>query len=130
MNFVKRKATMKSKFVVNKFDEVKQQFLVKIKAVVEMAEIPHDLIINWDHTGIEYIPVSQWTMAQEGSKRVEISGIEEKRQITAIVAGSLSGDFLPIQLVYKGTTTKCFSPVTFPENGMSQLPITIGAMKI
>ena len=122
MNFVKRKATKKSKLVVNNFDEVKQQFLVDIKAVVEMAEIPHDLIINWDQTRIKYIPVSEWTMAREGSKRVEISGIEDKRQNTAVFAASLSGDFLPIQLVYKGTTTKFFPPVTFPEKSYHSYP--------
>ena len=114
MNFVKRKATTKSKLVVKNFEEVRYQFLLDIKAVVEMAEIPYDLIINWDQTGIKYIPVSEWTMEKEGSKRVEIAGINDKRQITAVFAGSLTGDFLPVQLVYKGTTTKCLPSVSFP----------------
>ena len=130
MIFVKWKVTTKSKLVVNNFDEVKQQFLVDIKAVVEMAEIPHNLIINWDQTGIKYIPVSEWTMAQEESKLVEISGIEDKRQITAVFAVSLSGDFLPIQLVYKERPLNVSLWLLFQKNGISQLPITIGAMKI
>jgi len=48
--------------MVKNFEEVKCQFLLAIKAVVEMAAIPFDLIINWDQTGIKYIPVSegQW----------------------------------------------------------------------
>lgn len=70
-----------------------------IKAVVEMAEIPKDLIVNWDQTAIKYVPVSEWTMEKVGSKRVEIAGLQDKRQITAVFAGSLTGDFLPIQLV-------------------------------
>ena len=45
---------------------------------MEMEEIPRQLLINWDHTGIQYVPVSAWTMAKEGSKRVEIAGINDK----------------------------------------------------
>ena len=33
-----------------------------------------------------------------------------------MLGGSLSGDFLPIQLVYQGKTTKCFPSVAFPES--------------
>ena len=120
MNFVKQKATTKSKLIVKNFEEVRYQFLLDIKAVAEMAEIPYDLIINWDQTGIKYIPVSEWMMEKEGSKKVEIAGINDKRQITAVFAGSLTGDFLPVQLVYKGTTTKCLPSVSFHRNGTSQ----------
>jgi len=40
-----------------------------------MAEISYDLIINWDQTGIKYIPMSEWMMKKVRSKRVEIAGI-------------------------------------------------------
>ena len=36
----------------------------------------------------------------EGAKRVEVVGKDDKHQITAIFEISMSGDFLPIQLVY------------------------------
>ena len=39
---------------------------------------------------------------KEGSKRIELVGIDDKRQLTAVFAGTLVRDFLPIQLVYKG----------------------------
>ena len=58
------------------------------------------MVINWDHIGIHYVPVSNWTMAIEGLKRVEIFGIEDKRQITAVFAGTMAGDFLYPQIVY------------------------------
>ena len=80
-----------------------------------MEEIPDELVINWDQTGIKYVPVSQWTMAEKGSKRVELEGVNDKRQITAVFAGSLTGDILPVQLVYEGTTSKCHpNGVDFP----------------
>ena len=38
---------------------------------------------------------------------MEIAAINDKRQITAVFACTMSGIFLPMQLIYKGTTTKC-----------------------
>ena len=116
MGFMKRRASTKAKISITNFEEVKTQFLIDIKAVVEFEEIPSDLndIINWDQTGIYYVPVGSWTMEKEGSKRMEIVGIDDKRQITAVFAGSLTGDFLPPQLIYKGTTQRCLPTVSFP----------------
>ena len=116
MGFVKRRGTTKAKVDVKNFDEVKQQFLLDNKAVCEMEEIPFDLIINWDQTGIHYVPVGSWTMEKEGAKRVEIAGADDKRQITAVFAGSLTEDFLPPQLIYKGTTSRCLPTLSFPSD--------------
>ena len=62
------------------------------------------------------MPVSSWTMAKEGSKRVEIIGIDDKRQITAVFGGTLAGDFLPPQLIYQGKTTKYLPSVDSPQD--------------
>ena len=70
MDFVKRRASIKAKIRVPNFEEVKAQFLFNIKVLVEMDEIPFDLIINCDQTGIHYVPVGLWTMDKEGSSRV------------------------------------------------------------
>ena len=78
-----------------------------------MESIPDSLIINWDQREINYIPVSEWRMAKEGSKRVEVTGLKDKRQITAVFAGSMSGDFLPMQLVYQGKTSRCLPTIEF-----------------
>ena len=87
-----------------------------IKNIASLDEIPPALIINWDQTGINYVPVSSWTMEVEGSKRVELVGKDDKRQITAVFASSMVvGDFLPPQLVYQGKTTHCLPRVEFPE---------------
>ena len=108
MKFVKRKATTKkSAITVSNF---KDNFLMDIKAVVVMEEVPGDMILNWDQTAVEYIPVSNWTMAIEGSKRIELIG-DDKQQITATFAGTLIGQFL---LVYEGKTTKCHPSIEFP----------------
>ena len=72
MGFVKRRASTKAKVSAENFEEMKEQFLLDVKTIVKMEEIPHDLIINWDQTGIHYIPVSSWTIEKEGAKRVKL----------------------------------------------------------
>ena len=37
-----------------------------------MDEVPGELIINWDQTGVNYIPVSSWTMQSEGVKKSKL----------------------------------------------------------
>ena len=48
MNFVKRKATTaKSKHAPEDFARLKQVFLDEVVGVVEMEEVPPELILNW-----------------------------------------------------------------------------------
>ena len=80
MQFVKGKATTKAKPAFLNFEEIMHQYLIDIKAIVEMAEIPNDLIKYWDQTAIKYVPVFQWTMERVGSKHVEIAGLDDKNK--------------------------------------------------
>ena len=68
MKFVKRKGSSAAKVSVENFVELKQQFLPDIKAVVEIEDIPAELIFNWDHTAISIVPGSSWTMEMKGTK--------------------------------------------------------------
>ena len=72
INFVQRKGTTsKSKFTVENFEQVKEQFLRDVVTIVEIEEIPGELILNWDQTGIKMIPLNSWTMEEEGTQRIE-----------------------------------------------------------
>ena len=44
--------------------------------------------MNWDHTGINIVPGSAWTMDQKGQQHVKLLTLDDKRQITAVVCGS------------------------------------------
>ena len=79
MGMVKRRVSTKAKVNVEEFEALKEEFLLCIKNIASLDEIPPALIINWDQTGINYVPVSSWTMAVEGSKRVELVGKDDKR---------------------------------------------------
>ena len=46
MGFVKRKATSKAKVIVEDFAQIKAEFLLEVKQVITMDEIPPELIIN------------------------------------------------------------------------------------
>ena len=64
MKFVLRKpgTTFKSKNNVKRFKEIKKQFLQEVNTIVKMEEIPPELILNWDQTGIKIVPTTTWTM--------------------------------------------------------------------
>ena len=112
--FCKKESHIKAKISNVNFEENKTHFVNDVKAIMELEEIPDDLVINWDHTRIHYVPVSNWTMEAEGSKRVAIAGIDDKRQITAVLSITMSGDFLPPQIIHKGTTRRSLPTVKFP----------------
>ena len=129
MGFVKRQASTKAKVSVSDFVQLKSQFVFDVKAIIEMEEIPGELVINWDQTGIQYVPVSSSTMAKEGSKGVKIAGIDDKRKITALFGGTMARDFLPPQLIYQDKTRKNLPPVMFLLIGISPLLKPTGQMK-
>ena len=45
-------------------------------------------------------------MNQAKDKVISIAHTDDKRQITAIVAASMSGECIPIQLLYQGKTVR------------------------
>ena len=78
-----------------------------------MEDVPPELVLNWDQTGIKLVPTTSWTMNEVGARRVELIGSSDKQQITAVFCGSLVGRFLPIQLIYKGKTGRCHPKFKF-----------------
>ena len=116
MGYVKRKVSTSAKVPPKDFDAHKVQFIYDADILVDYGDIPDALVINRDHTGIKYIPVGSWTMEKEGQKRVQITGIDDKRQITAVFPATKTGNFLPIQVIYKGKTKRCLKFVDLPED--------------
>lgn len=115
MHFVQRKCTTsKSKQTAADFTQLKESFLDEVVQTVTMEEIPAELILNWDQTGICMVPSTSWTMDRRGLKWVELPGANDKQQITAVFCASIVGDFLPVQLIYKGKTEWCHPKYQFP----------------
>ena len=53
-------------------------------------------------------------MEEQGTKKIEVIGKGDKRQITAVFGGTMMGDFLPLQLIYEGKTERCLPRYKFP----------------
>ena len=51
-------------------------------------------------------------MNQAKDKVISIAHSDDKRQITAIVAASMSGECIPIQLLYQGKTVRCHPKIS------------------
>ena len=113
MSFVQRKTTKATRTLPKDFDQQKASYLVSIATLVEENDIPDSMIVNFDQTGVNIIPSSEWTMDVKGQKQVSVTGLGDKRQIT--LGCTLSGELLAPQLIYQGKTEKCHPSFTFPE---------------
>ena len=68
MGYVKWKATSKAKVTIENFEELNEQFLLEINHVIVIDEIPANLVLNFEQTGLHFVQVSEWTMEAEGTK--------------------------------------------------------------
>ncbi|KAF9520263.1 hypothetical protein BS47DRAFT_1287271, partial [Hydnum rufescens UP504] len=73
---------------------------------IKMFDVPAELVINVDQTGVCLIPARNKTWVPTGSKQVNTFGKEEKQQFTLMVASSAAGDLLPFQAIIKGKTLR------------------------
>jgi hypothetical protein len=88
------------------------QMAMRLAASIEMYDVHSSLVVNLDQTGVHLVPASFWTYNSAGSSSVAVVGAEDKRQITAVVASSLYGDMLPLQLIFQGRTERSHPPAT------------------
>ena len=56
---------VQQRLTLEDFDKVKEEFLLEVKNIVAMDEIPHDFI-NFDQIALNYVPTTPWTMGREG----------------------------------------------------------------
>ena len=64
MNMIKRKGSCSAKMHIadTEFEKLKEGYLSKIHKAVTDHGTPPELIYKWDHSGLNYVPVSNWTM--------------------------------------------------------------------
>ena len=82
-----------------------------------MNEVPPELIFKWDQTALHLVSTGQWTMHRAGEKVITISKCfnrDDKCQVTAVFAATLTGDFLALQIIYKGKTEHSLPKVSVP----------------
>lgn len=79
--------------------ELEYLYLYGIESAVEKWNIPPDLLVNFDQAPSKLVPVSHSALVKRNSTNVTIASSSDKRTITVTSAVSLSGDFLPPQLI-------------------------------
>ena len=92
-------------------DIMRELFQARIASVVHQgaaqgAIIPPELVVGADETGIHLVPSTSVVLAPKGSKRVAREDGDDKRQITGMVAHTMDGVMLPLQLVFAGKTAR------------------------
>ena len=80
-------------------NETKLDFQRKIKEFQAWHEIPEDLIVNFDQTNLPYTCIGKRTYHKQGSSNVPLVGKGKKKQITGSFAVTMTGQFLPMQLI-------------------------------
>ena len=127
LGYTKRKGTKVARSKPEDFEKTKMDYIERIEKCVNEHNIPDDLILNWDQTGVNLIPGGDWTMDAKGSKQVKITGLNDKRQITALLTISKSGELLPPQIIYKGLNSVILS-ISFRNPGTFTIQKTTGLL--
>ena len=94
----------------------KLAFQKKISGAIFYHDIPKELIVNLVQTPLSYVSPGKYTFDVQDVKTFPIKGIDDKRQMTATFAISMSGEFLHIQVIYEGKTTSCLPKYALPGN--------------
>ena len=116
MKWAKRKGTTDKVKPSQQFlDEEKLTFQGNISTIIEDHDILKDLILNLDQTPLSYVSPGKYTLNPKGAKTVPITGVDDKRQITATFSIGMTGSFLPIQLIYEGKTRRYLPNYDFPK---------------
>lgn len=68
---------------------------------------PESLVVNFDQTGLQIVPTRGVTSCLKGAQEVPILWLDDKRQITAVLAATAYGSLLPVQLIFQGKTVRC-----------------------
>jgi hypothetical protein len=98
-----RKGTTSGQKLPAEWKNLCDKMLMRAAVVAAKKNVTHPaLIINWDQTGLNLIPSYHSTFGKKGDKQIPIAKMDDKRQITAVVASNAMGELLPVQLVWTG----------------------------
>ena len=94
--------------------EEKFTFQRAISTAILERNIPAPRLVNLNQAPLSYVSPGKYTFSFKGVKNVPVKGVDDKRQISATFVVSLTGKFLPIQLIYKVKTKRFLPKFKFP----------------
>jgi len=95
-----------------------ERTVFRLVHLISFYDIPPELLINMDQTGVIILMSKNTTYAEKGSRQVDVAGRDEKRAYTLCVATTPAGNILPFQQVWSGKTWQSL-PIQDAE-GMSE----------
>jgi alkylated DNA nucleotide flippase Atl1 len=102
MDLRRRAATTAAQKLPDNHEEVLHTWRLQIAHTIGTKNIPPELVINVDQTGCHLVPVSKHTLGKRGAKAIRAVGVDDKRQVTVVVAGAADGTLLPWQVIFTG----------------------------
>ncbi|KAK3252301.1 hypothetical protein CYMTET_38389 [Cymbomonas tetramitiformis] len=109
-DLVSRRATTNRKEPLDWEFQWERQIL-RLAHVVKTYNIPPALIIGFDHSGFQVLPLKSTTWAPSGADVVPLIGLDDKRQITGVIVEALGDNFeglvVGFQAIYQGNTARC-----------------------
>jgi hypothetical protein len=114
--FTYKKATTSGQKLPEDWEAQVSLMIDRAAAVIATHKVAHpSLVINWDQSAVILMPSPMYTYHSKKDKHVGIVGQDEKRQVTAVVAGTLSGELLPLQMIFTGQDSNALKQKSVPE---------------
>lgn len=106
MLWSERRATRAAQKLPDNWEDQCERAFLRMAYTIKEEDIPSELIVNTDQTQVVYAQGSNLTWAETSAKQVTTVGSDEKRAFTAVLSMSNSGEMLPVQAVYDGSTSR------------------------
>ncbi|KAJ3984384.1 hypothetical protein F5890DRAFT_1397726, partial [Lentinula detonsa] len=99
-----RTATRAAQKLPENVDEILEEAFLREAYCICNYNIPAELRVNTDQTQTIYQPGTNVTWNQKGDRQVPAVGIDDKRAFTLVPSISASGELLPFQAIFQGST--------------------------
>ena len=90
--------------------ERRRMHILRIAFHCSTKNIPIQLVSNFDHVGMQVLPLGKHTWAPSGGGDVAIMHADDKTQITIVMVESAAGEVLGVQCICQGSTPRCLPP--------------------
>ena len=115
MKWSLRRATRPGKKIPDGITYILTSAFLRLVHTISENSVAIELIVNTDQTQVIYAAGASETYDFRGSKQVEIVGKDEKRGFTVAVGISMSGDVLPFQAIFAGSTHRSLPKSNAPD---------------
>ncbi len=97
-----RRTTTAASKLPEDWEQQGDEMAFRVATLCKTEGIPPELVCNSDQTAVHLRLSTEQTYEVKGVKEVKCLGKDDKRQITAVISSTASGELVPLQLVFQG----------------------------